>query len=253
MAQESGTVGATATTFAVLRGLLDLGGAGVTELSAHLDLPKSTLHDHLRTLHEEEFVVTDGSTYRLGLRFLELGACARNQRQIYETARPEVDRLADETGELANLLVEERGWGVYLHRSRGDEAVRVEAFIGNRVHLHSTALGKAVLAHLPDERVAEIVATRGLPAQTERTTTDPDALRAELDAIRERGYAVDDEEHHAGLRCLAAPILDGDGRVLGAMSVAGPTNRMRGERFDERLPRLLKERVNVVELNVTYS
>ncbi len=247
------TVDAVETTLDVLCGLAQSGEAGVTELATRLDLPKSTVHSHLSTLRERGFVVTDGSRYRVGLRALEVGARARRQHRVYEVARPEVSRLADETGELANLMVEERGLGTYLHRSRGPEAVSVGAFIGVRVYLHGTALGKAILAHLPDDRVAEIVARRGLPAVTDRTTTDVDALRDELETVREQGYALDDEEHHDGLRCLAAPIRDSDGRVLGAMSVSGPTKRMRGERLEEELPRLLEERTNVVALNLTHA
>jgi len=164
-----------------------------------------------------------------------------------------VNQLAEETGEVANLLIEEHGWGYYIHRAHGDQAVNVEAHIGTRVNLHCTALGKTILAHMPDERVEEIIDRRGLPAVTEKTTTDFEELQAELETIRERGYAIDDEEHHEGLRCIAAPVLSNGDRVLGAMSIAGPSNRMKGERFTEEIPKLLKERVNVVELNVTYS
>jgi Transcriptional regulator len=101
--------------------------------------------------------------------------------------------------------------------------------------------------------VAEIVAQRGLPDVTDQTTTDVDALRDELETVRQQGYALDDEEHYDGLRCLAAPIRDSDGRVLGAMSASGPTKRMRGERLENELPRLLDERTNVVALNVMHG
>ncbi len=241
------------TAFEVVDALMELDGAGVTELSTHLDLPKSTLHSYLSTLEQEEYVVQEGSTYRIGLRFLELGTFGRERYPLYRIARSEVDTLAEETGELANLLVEEHGWGIYLHRARGEDAVSVEPRIGTRVHLHSTAMGKSILAHLPRDAVERIVDRRGLPAQTDRTITDREALFEELASIRERGYAVDDEEHHDGLRCVAAPVTSDADRVLGAMSVAGPTSRLRGDRFERELPRLLRERVNVVELNVSYS
>jgi IclR family acetate operon transcriptional repressor len=108
----------------------------------HLDIPKSTIHNYLSTLVQEEYVVKDGSTYHVGIRFLEYGAYARVQLSIYEIATPEVDELAATTGELANLMVEEHGRGSYLHRARGDKAVQVEAYVGTRVPLHGTALGK---------------------------------------------------------------------------------------------------------------
>lgn len=243
----------TETTFRVLEALKELDGAGVTELSNYLDLPKSNVHNYLSTLTQEEYVVKDGSTYHVGIRFLELGAYARNRMDIYQIAKPEVEKLAEETGELANLLVEEHGRGSYLHRVHGDQAVQVEAHVGTRVHLHSTALGKAILAHLPSDRVEEILDVHGMPPSTEETITDRPTLYDHLEIVQEQGYALDDEERLKGLRCVAAPILSNHNRVLGAISVSGPTSRMQKERFHEIIPTKLLEAVNVIELNVTYS
>lgn len=251
--QANQPIKATETTFAIVNALMELDGAGVTELANHLGLPKSNVHNYLSTLQQEEYVIKKGSTYTVGIRFLELGAYARDRMDIYEIAKPEVEKLADETGELANLLVEEHGRGSYLHRARGENAVQVEAYTGTRVYLHSTALGKAILAYLPEERVDEIIETHGLPPSTDKTVTTRAELDAILDDIRDRGYAVDDEERLKGLRCVAAPILSNDDRVLGAVSVSGPTNRMKGDRFETTIPEKLLETVNVIELNVTYS
>lgn len=241
------------TAFQIFDALKELNGAGVSELAAHLDIPKSTVHNYLSTLVQEEYVVKDGSSYQVGIRSLEYGAYARVQLDIYEIAKPEVDELAETTGELANLMVEEHGRGSYLHRARGDKAVQVEAHVGTRVPLHGTALGKAILAHLPRERVDEIIETHGLTGSTPNTITDREELEDELAQIRERGVAFDDGERIAGLRCVAAPILSKKDRILGAISVSGPSNRIRDERFTEELPNRVLETVNVIELNVTYS
>ena len=247
------TVGATETTLRILETLKRLDGAGITEVANRLDLPKSTVHNHVSTLLGNEYVVKEGSTYRVGLRFLEFGEYIRNRMPMYDVARPEVERLADETGELANLLVEEHGKGVYLCRVKGDQAVRLDTYAGMRVHLHCTALGKAVLAYLPEERVREIVDAHGLPERTDATITDEEELFEELDGIRERGYASDTEERVAGLRCAAAPIRNLDGDPLGAISVSGPTSRMKGDWFDEEVPEELTSTANVIELNLNYS
>lgn len=239
--------------FQILDALKELDGAGVSELAGHLDIPKSTIHNYLSTLVQEEYVVKDGSSYRVGVRFLEYGAYARVQIDIYDIAKPEVDELAKTTGELANLMAEEHGRGSYLHRARGEKAVQVEAHVGTRVPLHGTALGKAILAYLPDKRVDEIVEQHGLIASTPNTITDREELNDELIQIRENGVAFDDEERLKGLRCVAAPILSTNDRVLGAISVAGPSNRIRDNRFTEELPKQILETVNVIELNVTYS
>jgi DNA-binding IclR family transcriptional regulator len=250
---DTATIGATETTLRILETLKQLDGAGVTEVATRLDLPKSTVHNHVSTLLRNEYVVKEGDTYRVGLQFLEFGEYIRNRMPIYDVARPEVERLATESGELSNLLVEEHGKGVYLCRAKGSQAVRLDTYAGMRVHLHCTALGKAILAYLPEERVREIVDTHGLPSRTETTITDEDALRDELDSIRERGYAYDEEERLAGLRCVAAPIKNLEGNALGAISVSGPTSRMKGPRFDEEVPEQLISTANVIELNLNYS
>lgn len=237
----------------VLDTLKELDGAGVSELATHLEIPKSTVHNYLSTLVQEEYVVKRGSTYHVGIRPLEYGAYARSQLDIYEIAKPEVDELAATTGELANLMIEEHGRGSYLHRAHGEKAVQVEAHVGTRVPLHGTGLGKAILAHLPEERVDEIVDKHGLSSSTPNTITDRAVLDEELDQIREEGIAFDDGERIAGLRCVAAPILSNDDRILGAISLSGPSNRIRDDRFSNELPDRVLEAVNVIELNVTYS
>jgi IclR family acetate operon transcriptional repressor len=251
--QAKHAVKSVETGFRIFDALKDLNGAGVSELATHLDIPKSTVHNYLSTLVQEEYVVKEGSSYRVGIRSLEYGAYARVQLDIYGIAKPEVDELAETTGELANLMVEEHGRGSYLHRARGNKAVQVEAHVGTRVPLHSTGLGKAILAHLPRERVDEIVERHGLPASTPNTITDREELDDELAQIREEGVALDDGERITGLRCVAAPILSKKDRILGAISVSGPSNRIRDERFTEVLPNRVLEIVNVIELNVTYS
>lgn len=246
-------VGSVERTFAIVEAVKEFEGAGVTELANHLGIPKSTVHNYLSTLEQEEYLIKEDDTYYVGIRFLDFGAHARSRRRIYKIARPEVDRLAEQTGELANLLIEEHGRGIYLHRVGGDRAVHVEAQVGTRVHLHTTALGKTILAHLPKERVDGIIDRHGLLPSTPQTVTDPAELREELDRIRDQGYAMDDEEKLEGLRCVAAPIMSDDGRVLGAISVAGPMNRLRGDRFREELPNKILEVANVIELNITYA
>ena len=239
-------------TFAILNALERLGGAGVSELSDDLDLPMSTVHSHLSTLVQEEYVVRDGQTYRVGVGILELGVYAREQVDIYEIAKSEVTALADETGEHASLMVEEHGRGVYLQREQRGQPLDVDVRVGSSVPLHATALGKAILAHMPADRVEEILDARPLEQFTPQTVTDPAAIEDELATVRETGVAVDDEERVRGLRCVAAPILSTEDRVLGSVSVSGPASRIEGQYFREELPDVVRETVDTIELNVTY-
>ena len=249
---DSGLIQAVDTTLRIVEALNESGTGGVTDLARTLGLPKSTVYNHLDTLHRRGYVVKTDEKYRLACRFLELGSMTRDRRLVYRIARDEVTSLAEETGELSGLIVEEHGYGVFLHRAKGEQAVRVDTHVGKRIHLHGAALGKAMLAFLPAERVREVVDRHGLPALTDNTITDEEHLHAELADICEAGVAFDDEERIDGLRSVAVPLRTGDGDVLGAISVAGPTSRMRGERFRSELPDRLESAANVVELNITY-
>lgn len=194
------------TALRVIEALRDHDGAGVTQLAGELDQPNSTIHNHLKTLERNEYIVNEGGTYRIGTRFLKLGARTLDHHPIYEVARPEVDSLAEDTGELSGLIIEEHGRGVFLYRAKGEQAVHVDTYPGKRIYLHGAALGKALLSALPESRVDEILDRHGLPALTENTITNPDALYEELAEIRDAGVAFDDEERLNGLRSVAAPV-----------------------------------------------
>jgi DNA-binding IclR family transcriptional regulator len=246
-------VSATKTAFEIIQALQDLDGAGITELAAELDKSKGSVHNHLSTLYEMGYVTKEGSTYNVGIRFLEHGIYARKRRPLYENGRPEVDTLAEETGEMANLLVEEHGKGIYLHRATGENAVNVDAQIGTRVHLHNTALGKAILAYLPQARVESILDRHGMPSTTDRTIDDRETLFDRLELVRERGVAFDDEERLPGLQCLAVPVLNDDGKPEGALSVSAPTRRMADNPLESEVVGLLKDTANIIKLNITYA
>ncbi len=246
-------VATTQKTIRILEALKERDGARVTDLAADLGMSKSTVHNHLSTLREEGFVVSDDAEYDLGLRSLEFGGYARNRMHLYRVAEPEVKRLAEQTGEMASLLTEQHGQGVYLMRAKGSQAVALETHAGYRCPLHVTALGKAILANLPDERVDEIVDEHGLEAWTPETITDRAELFDRLETVRERGFALDDEEHMTGLRCVGAPITTTGGTVVGAVSVSAPTSRMRDDRFTDEVPDLVRSAANVIELNLNHS
>ncbi|WP_324760458.1 IclR family transcriptional regulator [Haloarcula sp. GH36] len=235
----------------ILEALRENDGAGVSELAAQLDRSKATIHSHLATLTDNEYVVKHGDTYEISLRFVDIGEYAKNQIDIYEVAKEEVDRLAAETGEVAQFMVEEHGRGVYLHKARGENAIQTASYTGNRKDLHCTALGKAILSQLSTERIDEIIQRHGLPQRTEKTVTSREELFEVLERIREEGVAFDDEEILKGLRCIAAPIEHPTGAIYGAISISGPTSRFKGDRFHEELPEIVQGAANVIEVNAT--
>ncbi|WP_135305039.1 IclR family transcriptional regulator [Haloarcula amylovorans] len=237
----------------VVETLRELEGAGVSEVAQRLDKPTSTVHDHLRTLEQEEYLVKEGKEYYVSTRFLQLGNQARSRQKVFEIARPEIDELAEKTGEHANFMIEEHGLGVFLYKARGQNAVQLDTHAGMRVPLQTTALGKTIMAFRPRAKVEAILDRHGLPKVTEQTITDRAELFDTLDQVRERGYAYDDEERVKGMRCLAAPIVDEDGYAIAAVSVSGPKSRMQEERFTDEIPDQILRSANVIEVNLTYS
>lgn len=237
----------------IISALDERGEAGVTELAEQLDIAKSTVHYHLDTLRKEGYVVKDTKRYRLTLRFMEMGERVRRRIPLYEIAKDEIDTLAAQTGELVILMVEEQCLGVYLYKAGGKGAIDVDAPIGRFATLHNRALGKAILAHLDQSRVEEILEKRGLPRTTPRTTVDREQLFEELERIRNEDIAFNREEAIEGLHGVAVPILDADGNPLGAISIAGPAKRLEGETFTEQYPTLLSKSRNVIELNVQHA
>lgn len=245
-------VNAVRTCFRVLESVQRKGSAGVTEVAADVGVTKGTVHNHLSTLEDEEYVVkTDDDTYKVGLRFLTLAHSARNRIRVFDLVREEVDGLAEESGEMALFTVEEHGLGVCVYRALSETAVRTPLYVGHRSELHHTAVGKAILAHLSRARVEAIVDRRGLADRTDRTITDVDALFDELAEIREAGFAFNREETITGLVGVGKPIFDPTGSVIGAISVIGPRSRLDDERFYEAVPDLLTRSVNIVQVNAT--
>lgn len=249
--KEKDTVKAVETTFDIIEQLYHLEGAGVTEVADKLGLAKSTVHKHLSTLVDREYVVEKDGEYNVGLRFLNFGTFARGNLRISSMSNDIMSKVADETGSAVLLMVEEHGEAVYIRRDNADESV-IYGRTGKRTQIHAVAGGKAILAHLPKKRVDEIIDQKGLPELTEHTITDRETLFEELGEIRETGVAFNDEETKKGLRAVAAPILYDD-KVLGSLSLAGPAKRLRGERFWEEIPEIVMASSNEIELNLVYS
>ncbi|EMA39021.1 IclR family transcriptional regulator [Halococcus hamelinensis] len=253
MVERSAPVQTTETTIAVIGALVELEPAGVSAVADRVGIPTSTAFDHLKTLEHHEFVVGNDRKYRLGTRFLSIGGRHRSTDELYRVAEPEIAKMAYKTGEHANLVVEEFGKGVFLAKVKGEDAFRLDTYIGKRVNLQTTSAGKAILSCLPDERIEEIIDRHGLPAVTPTTITDRGRLFEEIDRVRERGFATDDEERIQGVRCVAAPLRDGEGGVIGAVSISGPKSGMRRDRFEETIPDLVLRTANVIEVNMKYQ
>lgn len=248
----SRTVQAVQTTLGIIEALRERDAAGVTELAAELDRSKGTIHSHLATLMENEYVTKEDDTYRLSLRYLELGEAVKEQIMGYDIIRDEVDDLAAKTGELAQFATIEHGQAVYIYKSAGENAVQTASSTGKREYLHCISLGKAMLAYMPEERVTAIIDQHGMPAYTDQTITSYEELQRELQQVRENSYAFDEEEKIEGIRCVAAPVR-ASGEIFGAVSVSGPSTRMEGELYRDELPDEVVRSANVIEINTKFA
>lgn len=229
-------------------------GGTVTELADRTGLSPGAVHTHLSTLKQAGYVVQRGTTYTLGPQFLACGEYVRNDSELYQASKGQVDDLAAESGECAHLIIEHDGKLFALYERFGSKAVGVELHNRKREepldHLHCTAAGKAILAHLPSERTQDIIHRSKLPQNTPNTITAPSTLAEELDDVRQRGYALVDEEQMQGIRAVGAPVLDAEGDVRGAIALSGPTSRLQYDLFREEFPEMVMEAANICEVNL---
>ena len=210
-------------------------GMQLTELSYQLGMPVATVHRLLATFEELDFVEQDSEQglWYVGLNAFTVGNAFLNRRDFVAIARPHMNSLVDQCGETVNLGVIDDGEAVFISQVESREVMRMIVRLGSRSPIHASGVGKALLAGMPENRIAQILERRGLPRYTERTLDNPAALSAELEQTRRRGYALDDEEHAVGLRCVAAAIFDENAQALAAISLSGPKARMVDDRLGE--------------------
>jgi len=250
---DNGTIQSVNVVISILELLQQRDGARVTEVADELGLAKSTVHRHFKTLLLRNLIVKEGDEYHIGLGFLELGEYAKTRKPTYLMAEEKVEELSATTDERAQFLVEEHGQAVYVFRETGENAIQTDPGLGKRIPIHATAAGKAILAHLPKERVENILDTHGLESLTPNTITEKEALVDQLAEIRERGHSFNLQENITGLHAVGVPVKGKGGRVIGALSVSGPTKRMTDELLHTEVPQLLMGVANELELNIRHG
>lgn len=251
--QTADTIKSDETLLEILEALHAHERATLATLADEVDVSKSTVHRHLTTLRNRRFVTKVGDEYVLGLEFLRFGGAARERYSFHRQSKAIVQQVADQTGEFVGFLVEDQGIGTFLYCEMGTEGVPSEARVGQNLYLHQSASGKALLAHLSADRREAILDEYGLSARTENTITDRETLRAELAEIRDRGYAFAREEYVDGLKAVATPAFSPNDEPIGSLVVAGPSHRMRGDRFESELPDVIQGAVKEFELTISYS
>jgi DNA-binding IclR family transcriptional regulator len=250
---HAGTVKSDRTLLRIINGLQELDGAGVTDLAGHLDLPKSTVHKHLKTLHQEGYVTKQCGTYRLGFRFLTHGGYVRDQHELCTLAAPKVRELANKMDELTLFSVKEGDYGFFIYMYNDKYGLNESAPLGAQFHLHENSAGKAILAELPDEEIEEIINRVGLPRKTQHTVSDRDELFDRIKRIRDVGFALNFEERREGIQAAASAVHHPETDSYGALSIAGPTNRLEKERLEQEYADALLGAVNELEIQINYG
>src|SRR5882762_7559770 len=211
------------------------GECSLVDLCKEMKLHKSTVHRLAMVLEQHRLVDKNPDTgrYRLGLRLFEFGSKAIAALDLRARARPYLDLLQRQFGETVFFCILDDGQVFYMEKVESQQSVRTACTVGSRAPAYCTAVGKAMLAELTEKEVDDVIRRWGLKAVTANTIRTATALKAELKAVRSRGYAIDDEEKEEGLRCVSAAVRGHSGKLVAAMSVSGPAFRIPKERIPE--------------------
>lgn len=207
---------------------------GVTDIAKTLELHKSTASGLIQTLEVNGYLEQnpDNKKYRLGLKLIERASVLLNQIQIRDIALPYLEELHNLCDEAINLAIRDETQVVYIERMLSSQSPGMRNEVGKRASVHSTALGRAILSRLSDSELNRIAHSMHLYPITEQTITNPEALIEDVQAARERGFAIDDEKNELGARCVSAPILNHLGEPVAAISISVPIPRIPYDKID---------------------
>lgn len=223
--------------------------ATLTDLALRIGMPPSSAYRLLVTMQKHGFADFDEATqeWAIGVEAFQVGTSFMQRTSLIEVGREVMQRLMDDTGETANLAIGDGGDVVFIGQVETPNPIRAFFPPGTRSPMHASGIGKALLAELSRSEVEKILQKNGLPEFTPKTLTSPDALFADLEATRERGWSFDDEERYSGMRCVASPIFDAFGKTIAGVSVSGPTARFPDHVVSEIGPKVRRAAHTITE------
>ncbi|WP_181347855.1 IclR family transcriptional regulator [Thalassobacillus sp. CUG 92003] len=221
----------------------------ISEISTKLELNKSTVHSLLKTLKEHDYVRQDPETgkYSLGMKLVERSNFLMNSIDVRSIAKPTLIELSVDTGLAVHLVVLDGKTGVYIDKVESPTAIIGYSRVGRRVPIHSSAVGKVLVAYQSHDVQQDLLANYAYHQQTSNTITTADAFHAELHRVQENGYAMDAEENEPGVTCLAVPVYDHDRNVTAAISISAPSTRLAGEETERIIAKLKRTGLTISE------
>jgi len=232
-------------------------GISIRDLSEKIDLPKGTIHRLVSSLAYFGYARQDPKTrnYLLGFKLVELGNLLLGQLDLRKEAAPFLKDLAERTKETIHMVILDGNEVVYIDKVEGDHnpsGLRMASRIGLRNPAHSSAVGKILLSHFPEEGLNQFFQGKGLNKRTENTITNATQLKEHLRMVRNQGYAVDDEENEKGVRCVGASICDESGQAVAAISISGPAFRITKKVIQDTLKKEVMETANQISQRLGF-
>jgi DNA-binding IclR family transcriptional regulator len=228
-------------------------GLSNAEISRKLQIPKSSASYILRTLEKQAYLNRDSETgrYRVGLKILSLSRGALTGIDVREVALPIMRNLTHKTSLTCHLAILDGPDAVYIEKVEPEGFIRMDTWVGRRMRVHATSVGKAMAAHIPQERLEKIISDRGMEKRTPKTITTMSRLLKELEKVRAQGHAVDDEENNMGARCVGAPIFNQSGSIEAAVGLSGTINQVNAHTMP-RILEALKDAARHISMQLGY-
>ena len=232
---------------------LESEGLSNAEISRKLQIPKSSASYILRTLEKQNYLNRDPDTgkYRVGLKILSLSRGALSGIDVREVALPIMRQLMEKTNLTCHLAILDGPEAVYIEKIEPQGFIRMDTWVGRRMRVHATSVGKALAAYIPQERLEKILAERAMERRTPKTITTVPRLLKELEKVRASGYAVDDEENNLGARCLGAPIFNQHGLVEASLGLSGTINQVNAQTMP-RIVEALKDAARHISMQLGF-
>ena len=227
---------------------------GITDLSNRMNLQKNNVFRLVATLKEKNYIEMNNSTgkYRLGIKTRALGQVATRLIDFADHARPFLGELKQQCHETCYFSIIKDGYTYYLDGVESDLPVRVSQQVGSSRPLYCTAAGRVQLAFMESQKRMDLLSGSEMKGLTASTITDPDVLLGELNKVAQQGYAIDDQEHDAGVMEIAAPVFDSNGAIIGALSILGPEMRLAGTRLENELLPLLCQSASRLSISLGH-